>query len=158
MESLLFPQAQINVSAKQIRSGYKKCLDEVAKHFSSQDNKNEEVVHKLRVNLKRVNALIALLSFNNHTIPRKKLNAFKTLFRVAGKLRAIQVEFNVINKYFNSDSFNTNYLHQLHEKKAKTLTAYSDFLGSSRQLFSLPLLKVFCLKLQFEHWLGTDHC
>jgi CHAD domain-containing protein len=130
MESAVNTVTNNVLSAKKIRSRYRKCLNEIANSFSEPDNTNEEYVHDLRVNLKRVDALIDLLKNTGHKLSAGKLKSFKTLFRIAGKLRAIQVEFNVINSHFTDDSFNTNYLHQLHEVKTKRLREYTKCLGS----------------------------
>ena len=130
MESTIIVTLQKKSSAKKIRSRYRACLKEIAQCFSEPGSINEESVHNLRVNLKRVDALIALLAHSGRKIPPRKLRSFKTLFRLAGKLRAKQVEFGVVKNNFTDDSVNTNYLHQLHESKAKRLSEYSKFFGS----------------------------
>ncbi|HEU5290161.1 MAG TPA: CHAD domain-containing protein [Cyclobacteriaceae bacterium] len=120
---------------RKIKSRYTDCLNEIL-NTSDDENASTEAVHELRVNLKRVDALLALLAFSKIKIPHTGLKAFKALFRTAGKLRAIQVEFDIINKYFDNDSLNPNYLHQLHEAKVKRREQYSAFLeaGPSRSL------------------------
>lgn len=130
MESAVYNSSRQKLSAGKIRSQYKKYLEAISKAFSGEHNTSEEAVHDLRVNLKRVDALIDLLKDIGTKVPRGKLKSFKTLFRVSGRLRAVQVEFDVIDKYFTNDSFNTNYLHQLHEVKAKRLHAYTRLLQS----------------------------
>lgn len=128
MESLASTTAQKELSIKKIRSRYRKCVNEIAVCYSAPGNTGEESVHNLRINLKRVDALIGLLEYTGHKIPARKLKPFKTLFRLAGKLRSSQIEFGVIEKHFTDDSLNTNYLHQLHEIKAKRLAAFSKYL------------------------------
>lgn len=129
MVSNVITTTKKKASIKKIRSRYRKCLNEIAA-CSEPGTINEESVHNLRVNLKRVDALIALLKYTGHRIPSNKLKSFKVLFRLAGKLRAIQVEFGVIKNRFAEDSVNTNYLHQLHELKVKRLKDYSKYLDS----------------------------
>lgn len=130
MEFAVMTDEKKELSTKKIRSHYLKCLDEISRPFLTTKHIDVESVHELRVNLKRVDALLALLKYTRSKIPKEKSKPFKKLFRLAGKLRAIQVEFEVIEKYFSDDSFNTNYLHQLHEIKVKRLAAYSKYLGS----------------------------
>jgi hypothetical protein len=130
MESSVNASTKDQLNTKKIRSRYRTCLKEISQCFTEAGSINEESVHNLRVNLKRVDALIALLTHSGRKIPARKLKAFRTLFRIAGKLRAKQVEFGIINNHFADDSVNMNYLHQLHESKAKRLSEYSKFLAS----------------------------
>jgi hypothetical protein len=130
MESAIITASKKAPSIRNIRSRYRKCLNEIAQYFSEPGAINEESVHNLRVNLKRVDAMIALLKYTGYKIPSDKLKSFKVLFRLAGNLRAIQVEFGVIKNHFADDSVNMNYLHQLHEIKARRLRNYSKYLGS----------------------------
>lgn len=116
------------LSTRKIQSRYLKSLSEISRPFSATEHSDAESVHDLRVNLKQVDALISLLRQTGSKIPKKESTPFKKLFRVAGKLRAIQVEFDIIKKYFSDNSFNTNYLHQLHEIKLKRLEKYSRYL------------------------------
>lgn len=132
------------IDIKKAKKEYKKCLDQLYEHFYLKDNNSPSLVHELRVNLKRVDALVTLLRFNGIKLPQKTLKAFRSLFRVAGKLRTLQIEFDTINEYFTDDSLNPNYLHQLHEEKLKRLKAYSSFLnkGPSKRLRnSIAVLK-----------------
>lgn len=121
---------------KKIRERYKDSLKEIKDHFSRKDSTDTEKVHELRVNLKRIDALLALLRFNGVKLPSKKIKAFRDLFKMAGKLRTKQVEFEIISKYFTDDSLNPTYLHQLHEEKAIRLEKYSKLLqkGPSKSL------------------------
>lgn len=161
MESAVMTEKK-ELSTRKIRSRYLKSLDEISQSFSETEHSDAEAVHDLRVNLKRVDALIALLSHTGSKIPKEKSTPFKKLFRVAGKLRAIQVEFEVIRKYFSDDSFNTNYLHQLHEIKVKRLANYSRYLrsGISRSLKdAIRLLKKKASQLtkkQIMRYLGKE--
>ena len=82
--------------------------------------------------LRKVDALIALLRFTKNDPAPKRLKTFKSLLKTAGKLRSIQVEFDIINKHFNAD-VNPNYLHQLHETKLKRTVEYSKRLESQRK-------------------------
>ena len=118
---------RVKIDVKKARSRYKDCLNDIRKHISSADNTAPDTVHDLRVSLKKTDALIALLRFNKNNPAPKKLRAFTSLFKAAGKLRSIQVEFDIINKHFKED-VNPNYLHQLHEMKVKRTEEYSKLL------------------------------
>jgi CHAD domain-containing protein len=116
------------IDVRKTRSHYNDCLDEIRKYFSLKDKMSKDAVHDLRVNLKRVDALIALLRFSHNSPPPKKLKAFKLLFKTAGKLRSVQVEFELINKYFKEHKLSPNYLNRLKEMEAERLKEYSKFL------------------------------
>ncbi len=118
------------IDVKKTRSRYNDCLDEIQKYFSLKDKLSKDAVHDVRVNLKRVDALIALLQFNHNSPSKKKLEAFKSLFKTAGKLRSVQVEFDLINKYFKDNKLNPKYLHHVHEVKSEKLKEYSELLES----------------------------
>jgi hypothetical protein len=151
-----------NPGTGKIRAQYKHCLTEILKHFSVSDSTSPKVVHDLRVNLKRIDALRALLRFSHVNVSRSEIKAFKSLFNIAGKLRSVQVEFDTIKKYFDDESLNPNYLHELHEKKAKRLKKYVEFLeeGPSRSLkHGIKLLKKKVGKLttkQISHYLQAS--
>jgi hypothetical protein len=144
METELTARRSEKTGVGKIRSRYKKCLNEIQQHFNQEDNTGVDTIHDLRVNLKRVDALLALIRFNNGKRSTQKLKIFQTLFNIAGKLRSVQVEFEIVYKHFNDESFNPNYLHQLHELKAKRLKEYSKFIESGpprRLLRGIRLLK-----------------
>lgn len=143
MVRALLDSAHKSIHMKEIRSRYRKCLSDLRDYFYEQDNTTPEAVHRVRVNLKRVNALIALLRFNKEEPSAKKLRALKSLFKAAGRLRSIQVEFATISAYFRDDTMNPNYLHQLHEMKARRLRQYSRHIESAPRLLvdSMKTLK-----------------
>ncbi|NJM26169.1 MAG: CHAD domain-containing protein [Bacteroidia bacterium] len=115
-------------SARKVRSRYKHSLNEILAHFSAPDNTSIGAVHDFRVNLKRVDALIALLRFNDQKLSHRKLTTFRSLFKLAGKLRSVQVEYDIVGKYFGNNTSNPNYLHELHEKKVRRLKKYEALL------------------------------
>jgi CHAD domain-containing protein len=79
----------------------------------------QETIHELRVEIKKINALFDLLTKVRKRAPAKKYaKPFNRLFKKAGKLRSIQVEFNLINDHFTENT-NSSYLHELHEIKHK---------------------------------------
>jgi len=139
----------LKIEPKRVKRGkiakrYKRCLREIRNHFSAADYSNAEVIHALRVNLKRIDALMALLEFNGVKLAARDVKAIRSFFTVAGRLRSIQVEFEIIGKYFEDDTRNQDYLHQLHEKKQARLSEYSHFLkaGPSEELrATLRMLK-----------------
>jgi CHAD domain-containing protein len=118
-------------SGKQIRAQYKACLNEILDCFSEQDNTATSAIHELRVDLKRADALIRLIQDSSRKIPSRRLKTFRSFFRLAGKLRSAQVEFDLISEYFSEPSFNPTYLHQLHENKARWTKKYRAFFKKS---------------------------
>lgn len=96
-----------------------------------QDALVQEVIHELRVEIKKINALHDLLTTVNKNAPVKKyFKPFNRLFKKAGKLRSIQVEFNLINSHF-SENTNSNYLHELHEIKHERRIEFEEFIGDN---------------------------
>lgn len=149
-----------SIDIRKTRKEYKKCLDQVLDHFHLKDNSSPGIVHELRVNLKRIDALITLLRFNGIKVSGKKLNIFRSLFTIAGRFRSLQIEFDIVSKYFTDDYLNPNYLHQLHEEKLKRLKEYSAFLnkGPSRRLNrGIDILKKKIKKLHSAQILKYVH-
>jgi hypothetical protein len=76
-------------------------------------------VHDLRVEIKRIEAFFHLLKWSSSRFAKAKyFKPFKLLFRNAGKLRSVQIDFDLINRHFINDN-DVNYLHHLHESKIK---------------------------------------
>jgi hypothetical protein len=121
---------------KAIRYRYKKCLNEILQYFYAEDQTSPTVVHDLRVNLKRVQAMIDVQRFGNKKLPSRKIRALTALFTMAGKLRSAQIEFDLISQHYNRAEFSSSYLRQLHENKVRLLEDYRKYLRAapSRQL------------------------
>lgn len=61
----------------------------------------EVTFHKLRVEIKKLNAFFDLIKFCSKDFKRKKtFKPFKLLFRQAGKVREVQIEEEMLEKYF----------------------------------------------------------
>jgi len=68
------------------------------------DKYNTETFHELRVEMKKLNALLDLIKFCYQDFKRKKTyKPFKKIFRGAGKVRELQVEESLLEKYFTDD-------------------------------------------------------
>lgn len=80
-----------------------------------------EGIHKMRVSVKKLKALISLLDFIDEKPKTKKnLKEIKKLYRSAGALRDIHMQSNIIESYKNTLKSDYNlYLKQLNEKKEK---------------------------------------
>jgi CHAD domain len=92
------------------------------------DTSSTENIHNLRLEIKKVDALFKLTgSVNKEFDRRKHFRPLLRLFKQAGRLRSIQVEFDLMNGYFTSDS-NSSYLHQLHEIKHKRRIELRNFI------------------------------
>jgi hypothetical protein len=139
------PREAIEVRrTKAIRSRYRDCLDEILVCCSPDSPTTPDAVHGLRVNLKRSQAFIDVIQFGNRAIPPRKLKALHELFTLAGRLRSVQIEYDLISDHFGQASFNVSYLHQLHEHKARCLRDYRAYLkaGPPRPLTkAVTLLK-----------------
>ncbi|MEP7321917.1 MAG: CHAD domain-containing protein [Saprospiraceae bacterium] len=63
--------------------------------------------HKLRVEIKKLNALFDLINFCSKDFKRKKnFKPFKEIFRQAGKVRELQLEDIMLHKYHSVTSLN----------------------------------------------------
>ncbi|HEX5168382.1 MAG TPA: hypothetical protein VFW11_04370, partial [Cyclobacteriaceae bacterium] len=101
--------------------------------FLKRDNEAlvQETIHELRVEIKKIDALFDLTKSIEKKFSRQKhFRPFLKVFKQAGKLRSIQVEFNLINSHF-SENTNSNYLHQLHEIKHQRRIAFENILHSN---------------------------
>lgn len=61
-----------------------------------------ETFHQLRVETKKLNALFELINFSENGFKKKKLfKPFKQVFKRAGKVRTLQIEEEIVNKYIS---------------------------------------------------------
>jgi CHAD domain-containing protein len=75
--------------------------------------------HKLRIEIKKLDALFELLDFCSKNFKRRKnFKPFKLIFRQAGKVRELQVEEAMLKKYFPAD-FLAGYRANLKEVRLK---------------------------------------
>jgi CHAD domain-containing protein len=96
-------------------------------HFKSASYK-PETFHKLRVEIKKINAVFELVNFCEKNFKRKKtFKPFKDLFKKAAAVRDLQVELALLRKYkiaFLNNSYAkelTNNLKQAKEKFHKAI-------------------------------------
>ena len=67
-----------------------------------------ETFHKLRLEIKKINAFFDLVQFCSNDFKRKKaFQPFKLIFRQAGKVRELQLEETMFKKYLRYNSLNT---------------------------------------------------
>lgn len=104
------------------RRYYKKCLNRIGK-ILKQDDFTEETVHQLRVEIKKIRALFILLHHIDRKFPTHKFyKPFETIFEMAGKTRAVQVEEKLLKEYiFNSSDLYLAQLQTLVLKKSDRL-------------------------------------
>ncbi len=131
------------------------------KHFKSSAGKIAEVlkipteevlpndIHKLRVGIKKIRALLSVrTSTNKKSIPKKHLKAIKNLYSKAGELRELQLRlhkiqaFNVkkqLSEYVFYLSMRIYHEKQLYKKEKKSLEA--NILDSLQSLLD-PVLEI----------------
>jgi CHAD domain-containing protein len=97
--------------------------------------------HKLRVEIKKLNAFFDLIKFCSKDFKREKMfKPFRLLFRQAGKVRELQVEEEMLKKYFEN-----NFIEE-YRKNLKTLR-----LSEQAKYFSVANEKFFAsLKKRFD--------
>ena len=87
--------------------------------------------HKLRVEIKRLNAFFELVEFSLKGFNRNKaIKPFKQIFRQAGKVREIQVEEALLKKYLTS-SLLVGYRKDLRLQKSKERTTFYKLINES---------------------------
>lgn len=75
--------------------------------------------HKLRVEIKKLNALFELLKFCSKDFKQKNtFKPFKLIFRQAGKIRELQIQEEMLNKYLLDSSLN-DYIASLKKLRLK---------------------------------------
>jgi len=78
-----------------------------------------ETFHKLRVEIKKLSALLHLVEFSAKDFERKKnFEPFKLIFSQAGKVRELQLEEEMVKKHFSSHSL-SNYRNDLKQQLQK---------------------------------------
>lgn len=83
-----------------------------------------ETFHKLRVEIKKLDASFELINFCSKDFKRKKtFKTFKLIFRQAGRVRELQVEEAILKKYFRSN-FLKNYRNNLKQRLLKEKADY----------------------------------
>src|SRR5436190_20764312 len=66
------------------------------------DQYTPETFHKLRVEIKKLNALFDLIDFCSKDFKRKKtFRPYHKIFRQAGKVRELQIEETIVQNYCN---------------------------------------------------------
>src|SRR5688572_32167235 len=85
---------------------------------------SSKTFHKLRVELKKLNAILKLISFCAQDLNREKtFKPFKKVFRKAGKVREIQVEEKMLKKYLPKNSLK-RYRKRLKKRRSKAQKIY----------------------------------
>lgn len=80
--------------------------------------------HKLRVEIKKLNAFFDFIKYCSPEFKRKKVfNPFKQIFKQAGKVRDIQIEEAMLKKYFNTNLLK-EYRSGLRQLRLKEQDAY----------------------------------
>lgn len=111
----------------------------------------QNTYHKLRVEIKKLNSVFDLISFCSDDFKQKKTyKPFKSIFRLAGKIREIQIESLILKKYFRNDSTN-NY-----EKSLKNLRlkGEEDFFGLVNKKTRNQLKKKFRIIFTYLSGIG----
>ena len=99
------------------------------------------VFHKLRVEIKKLNAFFELINFCSKDFKRKKtFKPFKLIFSQAGKVREFQVEEAMLKKYF-LNTLLTNYRVGLKQLRLKE---QNDFFLIVNKKFYDGLNKKYC--------------
>ena len=105
-----------------------------------------ETFHKLRVEIKKLNAFFELINICSKNFKRKKtFKPFKLIFRQAGKVRELQVEEAMLRKYFLKNLLK-DYRSSLKEFRLKE---QEDFFSIANKKFVARLKKKHCKIVPF---------
>lgn len=117
-----YPRVSDELNARKYRSGSKKTLRNINDLLTKkQDPFSLENLHQLRVEIKKLNGVFALLQ--SMGISRTRARSFKPylkIFKRSGKLRSAQIEFMIIERYFNGEG-SVQYLYDIHQMKTEWL-------------------------------------
>lgn len=91
-----------------------------------------EIFHYLRVEIKKLRTLFSLLKSSVKYDQKKKEKPFRKVFKQAGIVREIQVEQEMLQRYFTVDFLN-DYRKKLKERKSKELRKYIETVNSQIQ-------------------------
>ncbi|HEY5462444.1 MAG TPA: CHAD domain-containing protein [Hanamia sp.] len=90
----------INTS-EDLSNYFEKRIENICKILAKPHNEyGNEDYHQLRVEIKKVNALMVLISYCHKDFKKKKyFKPFKSIFKQSGKIRDLQLEESVLEKY-----------------------------------------------------------
>ena len=93
-----------------------------------------DTIHRLRLEIKKLNAFLHLISFCSDDFKRKKtFNPFKKLFRQAGKVRELQLEKKILKKY-QIDNLLNDYSDGLNKLRAVEKETFCSMAKGKRAL------------------------
>jgi CHAD domain-containing protein len=94
-----------------------------------------EMIHKLRVKLKQVNALVRMLEASTHIKLKNHLKFIRRLFDHSGKLRTIQIEKDLIRSY-GIRAEKSDYLNALEARQIRVQNKFEKLIrsGTDRKL------------------------
>lgn len=105
---------------KRVIAYFKKRQDNIAVYLATpQQAYTSDTFHQLRVEIKKLHALFELMNFCANDMKQKKIyKPFKLIFKLAGKVREIQIEEAMLKKYCNDEALK-NYRNGLKEDRLK---------------------------------------
>ncbi|MEN2284394.1 CHAD domain-containing protein [Algoriphagus sp. SE2] len=90
---------------------------------------SKSTFHKLRVEIKKLNAIFNLINFCSKDFKRKEtFHPFKEVFKKAGKVRELQLERAILDKYLSNNSF-LDYRRIINNKLLKAQDSFFELLG-----------------------------
>ena len=113
-----------------------------------------ETFHDLRVQIKKLNALFHLVNFCAKDFKRKEsFEPFKLIFKQAGKIRALQVEEEIIHKQL-ADNAPSNYINNIIERRLKEEQLF--FLMINKELINTVKKRYHHIVPFIEHRAGSS--
>ena len=102
-------------------------IDELLKIPRTEFSKSD--FHKLRVEIKKLNAIFYLINFCSKDFKRKKtFQPFKEIFKQAGKVRELQIEETILEEYLSTESL-LDYRKNIKTKQLEEQDSFFQFLG-----------------------------
>lgn len=111
---------------KTLRSQLKKRIATIVALLETPRRKySSATIHKLRVEIKKLNASLDLINFCASGFKRKKtFEPFKLIFSQAGKIRELQLEEEILKKYLTSKESLTDYRKSLKAQRLEELDCF----------------------------------
>ncbi|WP_296704491.1 CHAD domain-containing protein [Algoriphagus sp.] len=102
-------------------------IDELLKTPRGEFSKS--TFHKLRVEIKKLNAIFNLINFCTKDFKRKEtFRPFKEVFKQAGKVRELQLEEDILDQYFSTNSL-FDYRKRINNDLSKEKNSFFELLG-----------------------------
>lgn len=136
------------LSRKIQKKYYKKRWKAFQKHLRGFfDTMNPEELHEVRVEIKKLRALLLLYKHSGHKKIAKNFKPVKKIFKSAGLVRGAHVNLQLIEKYnLNNEEFRNEQVRILVHRTGEFCEKRNDFLKEAKKVYKKILPEIHSIK------------